>query len=182
MMPYNECRQFTPNSEGGARSNATLFDNCQQKNSRCRVAHLKTKPLDGDHVLILNASLTDKGVYFKGLRTQLFAKWSFVLVYPTSLIRHKSKYFVIFPYLRCRTRPIINRNVLEIKLIEKCDIQVVIKIFAVIMITIAHTEIVNELFHAPAWLVITLRDVMIHSTHDSIHDFFFYKMRFKTNY
>ncbi len=28
------------------------------------------------------------------------------------------------------------------------------------------------------------RDVTIHSTHDSIHDlfYFFYKMRFKTNY
>ncbi len=36
-----------------------------------------------------------------GLRTQLFAKWSFVLVYPTSLIWHKSKYSIIFPYLRC---------------------------------------------------------------------------------
>ncbi len=31
---------------------------------------------------------------FKG--AQLFAKWSFVLVYPTSLILHKSKYFIIF--------------------------------------------------------------------------------------
>ncbi len=40
-------------------------------------------------------------------------------------------------------RPIVNLNVLKIKLIEKCDIQVVIKIFAVIMITIAHTKIVN---------------------------------------
>ncbi len=36
MRPYNEYRQFTPNPEGGARSNATLFDNCQQKNSKCR--------------------------------------------------------------------------------------------------------------------------------------------------
>ncbi len=26
---------------------------------------------------------------------------SFVLVYPTSLIRHKSKYSIIFPYLQC---------------------------------------------------------------------------------
>ncbi len=100
MRPYNEYRQFTPNPEGGARSNATLFDNRQQKNSECRVAHLKTKPLDSGHVLILNASLTDKGVYFKGLHAQLFVKWSFVLVYP-SLIRHKSKYSIIFPYLRC---------------------------------------------------------------------------------
>ncbi len=32
MMPYDEYRQFTPNPEGGARSNATLFDNLQQKN------------------------------------------------------------------------------------------------------------------------------------------------------
>ncbi len=36
MRPYNEYRQFTPNPEGGARSNATLFDNRQQKNSECR--------------------------------------------------------------------------------------------------------------------------------------------------
>ncbi len=36
MMPYDEYRQFTPNPEGGARSNATLFDNCQQKNSECQ--------------------------------------------------------------------------------------------------------------------------------------------------
>ncbi len=46
---------------------------------------------------------------------------------------------------KMRTRPIINLNVglLQIQLIEKCDIQVVIKICAVIMITIAHTKIVN---------------------------------------
>ncbi len=66
-----------------------------------RSAYLKL--WDRAHVLILNTSLTytDKGVHFKGLCTQLFTKWSFVLVYPTSLIRHKSKYSIIFPYLRC---------------------------------------------------------------------------------
>ncbi len=32
MMLYDEYRQFTPNPEGGARSNTTLFDNRQQKN------------------------------------------------------------------------------------------------------------------------------------------------------
>ncbi len=40
--------QAIPNPEGGARSNATLFDNRQQNNSECQrmpwVAHLKTKP------------------------------------------------------------------------------------------------------------------------------------------
>ncbi len=36
MRPYDEYRQFTPNSEGGTRINVTLFDNCQQKNSECR--------------------------------------------------------------------------------------------------------------------------------------------------
>ncbi len=36
IRPYDEYRQFTPNPEGGARSNATLFDNRQQKNSECR--------------------------------------------------------------------------------------------------------------------------------------------------
>ncbi len=49
-------------------------------------------------MLILNTSFTWTN---KGVGTQLFAKWSFVLVYPTSLIRHKSKYSIIFPYLRC---------------------------------------------------------------------------------
>ncbi len=49
---------------------------------------------------------------------------------------HKLQYLFIN---KMRTRPILNLNVLEIKLIEKCDVQVVIKIFAVIMITIEHT-------------------------------------------
>ncbi len=35
-MPYDKYRQFTPNPEGGASSNATLFDNRQQKNSECQ--------------------------------------------------------------------------------------------------------------------------------------------------
>ncbi len=36
MMPYDKYRQFPPNPEGGARNNATLFDNRQQKNSECQ--------------------------------------------------------------------------------------------------------------------------------------------------
>ncbi len=39
MRPYDEYRQFTPNPEGGARSNAMLFDNRQQKNSECQRWH-----------------------------------------------------------------------------------------------------------------------------------------------
>ncbi len=39
MRPYDEYRQFTPNPEGGARSNATLFDNHQQKNSEWQGWH-----------------------------------------------------------------------------------------------------------------------------------------------
>ncbi len=59
MRPYNEYRQFTLNPEGGTRSNATLFDNRQQKNSECHELRTwKQSPLDSDHVLILNASLT----------------------------------------------------------------------------------------------------------------------------
>ncbi len=98
MRPYDEYRQFTPNPEGLQRCrNATLFDNRQQKNSECcELCTWKQSPLDSDHVLILNASLTWTD---KGLRTQVFAKWSFVLVYPTPLIRRK--YCIIFPYLRC---------------------------------------------------------------------------------
>ncbi len=61
MRPYDENRQFTPNPEGGAHNNATLFDSRQrqQKNSECReLCAWKQSPLDSDHVLILNASLT----------------------------------------------------------------------------------------------------------------------------
>ncbi len=59
MRPYDEYRQFTPNPEGGARSNETLFGNRQQKNSECRELRAsKQSSLDSDHVLILNASLT----------------------------------------------------------------------------------------------------------------------------
>ncbi len=79
-MHYDEYRQFTPNPEGDARSNITPFDNRQrqQKNSECcELRAWKQSPLDSDHVLFLNTSLTwtDKGVYFKGLCNQLFAKW-----------------------------------------------------------------------------------------------------------
>ncbi len=35
MRPYDEYRRFTLNPEGGARSNAMLFDNHQQKNREC---------------------------------------------------------------------------------------------------------------------------------------------------
>ncbi len=81
---YNEYRQFTLDPEGGAHSNATLFDNRQQKNRwiPC-VVHLKTKPTS-DHVLILNASLTDKGVYVKGLHTQLRKGALFSCILPLS--------------------------------------------------------------------------------------------------
>ncbi len=34
MRPYDEYRQFAPNSEGCARSNATLFDNRQRQQNR----------------------------------------------------------------------------------------------------------------------------------------------------
>ncbi len=74
MRLYSEYRQFAPNPEEGAYSNATLFDNRQQKNSKFRELRAwKQSPLDRDHVLILNASLT---------RTDK----SFVLAYPTSII------------------------------------------------------------------------------------------------
>ncbi len=36
MKSYNEYKQFTLDPEGGAHSNATLFDNSQQKISECR--------------------------------------------------------------------------------------------------------------------------------------------------
>ncbi len=74
-----------------AHSNATLVDNRQrqQKNSERHELHAwKQSPPDSDHVLILNVSLT-------------WTDKSFVLVYPTSLIRLKSKYSIIFPSLQC---------------------------------------------------------------------------------
>ncbi len=59
MKPYNKYRQFTHNPEGGTHSNATMFDNRQQKNSECHELRArKQSPLDCDHVLILNVSLT----------------------------------------------------------------------------------------------------------------------------
>ncbi len=81
-----------PNPEGGARSNAMLFENRQrqQKNSECCELRLKTKP-----------SRQWPCADSERLRSQLFAKWGFVLVYPTFLIQHKYKYSIIFPYLRC---------------------------------------------------------------------------------
>ncbi len=63
---------------------------------------LETKPPESDHVLILNVSLTYSRLTKKyTLKACTLTKWSFVLVYPTSLIQHKSKYSIIFPYLRC---------------------------------------------------------------------------------
>ncbi len=57
-----------PIQKGGACSNATLFDNRQHqhKNSECRELRTwKQIPLDSDHVMILNASLTwtDKSTF-----------------------------------------------------------------------------------------------------------------------
>ncbi len=36
MRPYKQIQAIHTQSRRGARSNATLFDNCQQKNSECR--------------------------------------------------------------------------------------------------------------------------------------------------
>ncbi len=101
MRPYDEYSQFPPpNPEGGARSNAMLFEtaSASRRTANAVSCAWKQSPVNSDHVLILNASLTRTD---KGLRSQLFAKWGFVLVYPTFLIRHKYKYSIIFPYLRC---------------------------------------------------------------------------------
>ncbi len=69
MRPYDKYREFTPNPEGGARSNAMLFDNHQrqQKNSESRELHT------WDHVLILNAfqELCARVPYF----SQIFHVW-----------------------------------------------------------------------------------------------------------
>ncbi len=60
MRPYNDYKQFTLNPEGGARTNAMLFDNRQQKNSESHELRTwKQSPLDSDHVLILNESHID---------------------------------------------------------------------------------------------------------------------------
>ncbi len=60
MRPYNEYKQFTPNPEGGARSNATLFDNRQQKNSEC---HDSLQPKTG---CPLKLSRVEPGQYLDG--------------------------------------------------------------------------------------------------------------------
>ncbi len=101
MRPYNEYRQFTPIQKLAPAVMQRCLITSSRRTANAELRTWKQSPLDSDHVLILNTSLTDKGVYFKGLHTQLFAKWSFVLLYPTSLIRHESKYSVIFPYLQC---------------------------------------------------------------------------------
>ncbi len=54
MRQYDEYRQLSPNPEGGAHSNATLFNNHQQNNSEWRELHTwKQSPLDRDHVLTI---------------------------------------------------------------------------------------------------------------------------------
>ncbi len=42
MRPYDEYRQFTPNPEGGARSNAMLFDNRQRQQKNSEYCELRT--------------------------------------------------------------------------------------------------------------------------------------------
>ncbi len=98
MRPYDEYRQFTLNPEVMQCCLITASRRTGNASKCCELPTWKQSPLDSDHVLILNVSLTWTD---KALRTQLFAKWSFVLVCPNSLIRHKSKYSIIFPYLRC---------------------------------------------------------------------------------
>ncbi len=73
MRPYDEHRQFIPNPEEGAYSNATLFDNRQQKNSESReLCASKQSPLDSDYMLILNAFLTQTDKSFsRGLTRAL---------------------------------------------------------------------------------------------------------------
>ncbi len=88
MTPYDKYRQFTPNPEGALAVMQCCLITASRRTANASESHelrfWKQSPLDSYHVLILNASLT----------------WSFVLVCPTSLIRHKSKYSIIFPYLR----------------------------------------------------------------------------------
>ncbi len=59
QWPLQRIQGIQPQSRRGRRSNATLFDNRQQKNSECHELRTwKQSLLDSDHVLILNASLT----------------------------------------------------------------------------------------------------------------------------
>ncbi len=103
MRLYSEYRQFTTNPEGGAHSNAKLLDNHQQKNSECRVLHAwKQSPQTVTMCWFwthLPHRLT-KEYTLKACALNCFRNQAFVLVYHTSLIRHKSKYS-LFPYLRC---------------------------------------------------------------------------------
>ncbi len=72
MRPYDEYRQFTPNPEGGARSNATLFDKRQrqQKNSE----YHELRAWDSDHVLItrLSHGLTKVSYFSHSAQIQIF--------------------------------------------------------------------------------------------------------------
>ncbi len=99
IRPYDECRQFTPNPEEGARSNATLFDNSQLKNSECQrmawVAHLKTKPTRQW------PCADSECVSHMDWQRLLHSTVCEMELCPTSLIQHKSKCSIILPYLRC---------------------------------------------------------------------------------
>jgi len=113
IRPYDECRQFTPNPEEGARSNATLFDNSQLKNSECQrmawVAHLKTKPTRQW------PCADSECVSHMDWQRLLHSTVCEMELCPTSLIQHKSKYSIILPYLRC--------NLSEYKTIIYCIMQ-----------------------------------------------------------
>ncbi len=92
-----------PNPEGGAAAMQHCLITASRRTANARSCALDNKAprqwpcADSERVSHIDwqRSIT----YFKG--SQQFVKWSFVLVYPTSLIQHKSKYSIIFPYLRC---------------------------------------------------------------------------------
>ncbi len=70
-----------------SRSNATLFDNRQhqQKNRECHELHAwKQSPLDSDHVLILNASLTWTDKSFSHGLARALCSCSLLLLFGTN--------------------------------------------------------------------------------------------------
>ncbi len=80
--PYDEYRKFTPNPEGGTCSNATLLDNCQQKNRESHELRVwKQSPLDSDHVLILS------GLDYLWIIVKILsAVWTLILTAPIHCI------------------------------------------------------------------------------------------------
>ncbi len=84
MRPYDEYRHFPPNPEGGASSNATLFDNCQQSR--------RTANANGDTEA---AALMFGSLHFILIKYQLAVK---LCLFVCACARAPARSLQLFPY------------------------------------------------------------------------------------